>query len=224
MNETKALLLNIFRLTLAISNNNQNEAVSTFSNILDGVIVHNIADQFGNISSISNVDDDGIKLVINEDKLAINEVVTQVTVPVVSGQTAYNFQTNVNDIQDDEEEEEEEDNVEVVEEEEDHNVEVVEEEEDHNVEVVEEEEDDNVEVVEEEEDDAEVMEVEQDQEEEEVDQDQEEEVELNLEPVRIRKVLYWKDLDNGDLYSYLPNDEVGDLVGSYIDGKLTLNQ
>jgi flagellar biosynthesis GTPase FlhF len=46
-----------------------------------------------------------------------------------------------------------------------------------------------------------------------------EEVELNLEPVRIKKVIYWKDTDSGDLYAYLPDDEVGDKVGSYVDGK-----
>ena len=224
MNETKALLLNIFRLTLAISNHNQNEAISTFSNILDGVIV--LDGHFGDISSISNVDDDGIKLVINEEKLVNNEEPVQVAVPVVSGQTTYNFPANVNDIQDNrtmeetkdgeddlEDDEVVEDDDEVVEEEQEDD-EVVED--DH--EVVEEEQEDDVEddevVEEEQEDDVEVVEVEQ----------EEEEVELNLEPVRIKKVLYWKDLDNGDLYSYLPNDEVGDLVGSYMDGKLILNQ
>lgn len=46
-----------------------------------------------------------------------------------------------------------------------------------------------------------------------------EEVELNLEPVRIKKVIYWKDTDSGDLYAYLPEDEVGDKVGSYVNGK-----
>lgn len=46
-----------------------------------------------------------------------------------------------------------------------------------------------------------------------------EEIELNLEPVRIKKVIYWKDSDSGDLYAYLPEDEVGDKVGSYVNGK-----
>jgi hypothetical protein len=45
-----------------------------------------------------------------------------------------------------------------------------------------------------------------------------EEVELDLEPVRIRKVIYWKDKETGDLYQYLPDDEVGDKVGSYVNG------
>jgi hypothetical protein len=47
-------------------------------------------------------------------------------------------------------------------------------------------------------------------------QPEEEEIELNLEPVRIKKILYWKDSDNGDLYTYLPNDEVGDKIGALI--------
>jgi hypothetical protein len=49
-------------------------------------------------------------------------------------------------------------------------------------------------------------------------EEEEEEVELDLEPVRIRKVIYWKDKENGDLYQYLPDDEVGDKVGSYVNG------
>jgi hypothetical protein len=59
-------------------------------------------------------------------------------------------------------------------------------------------------------------------EEEEVPAEEEEvpadEVELDLEPVRIRKVIYWKDKESGDLYQYLPDDEVGDKVGSYVNG------
>ena len=48
---------------------------------------------------------------------------------------------------------------------------------------------------------------------------EDEAVELNLEPVRIKKVIYWKDTDSGDLYAYLPEDEVGDKVGAYVNGK-----
>jgi hypothetical protein len=47
---------------------------------------------------------------------------------------------------------------------------------------------------------------------------EEEEIALDLEPVRIRKVIYWKDTASGDLYQYLPDDEVGDKVGSYVNG------
>ena len=47
-----------------------------------------------------------------------------------------------------------------------------------------------------------------------------EEVELDLEPVRIKKVMYWKDVNSGDIYTYIPEDEgVGDKVGTYVDGK-----
>lgn len=42
-----------------------------------------------------------------------------------------------------------------------------------------------------------------------------------LEVVRIRKVLYWKDTETGDLYAYMPEDEVGDKVGKIEDGKPT---
>ena len=52
---------------------------------------------------------------------------------------------------------------------------------------------------------------------------EEETVELNLEPVRIKKVIYWKDADSGDLYAYLPDDQVGDKVGAYVNGKPVLN-
>jgi hypothetical protein len=51
-------------------------------------------------------------------------------------------------------------------------------------------------------------------------EDAEEEVELDLEPVRIKKVMYWKDVNSGDIYTYIPEDEgVGDKVGTYVDGK-----
>jgi hypothetical protein len=51
-------------------------------------------------------------------------------------------------------------------------------------------------------------------------EDVDEEVDLELEPVRIKKVMYWKDINSGDIYTYLPEDEgVGDKVGTYVDGK-----
>jgi hypothetical protein len=61
-------------------------------------------------------------------------------------------------------------------------------------------------------------EAEEAEEEEEGSAEAEEEVALNLEPVRIRKIIYWKDVDSGDLYQYLPDDEVGEKVGGYING------
>jgi len=49
--------------------------------------------------------------------------------------------------------------------------------------------------------------------------EEEEEQELELVPVRIKKVTYWKDETTGDIYQYLPDDECGDKVGMYVDGK-----
>jgi len=61
---------------------------------------------------------------------------------------------------------------------------------------------------------------EEEQEAEEEEQEQsEEEVELDLEPVRIKKIIYWRDVNSGDIYQCLPEDEVGDRVGRYVDGK-----
>ena len=50
-------------------------------------------------------------------------------------------------------------------------------------------------------------------------EEEEEVVELDLEPVRIKKIIYWKDVNSGDIYESLPDDEVGDKVGQYVDGK-----
>jgi len=70
---------------------------------------------------------------------------------------------------------------------------------------------------EDEEAEAEVAEEEVEEEEEEVEVEEEEE--LQLVPVRIKKVTYWKDELSGDIYQYLPDDECGDKVGTYVDGK-----
>ena len=48
---------------------------------------------------------------------------------------------------------------------------------------------------------------------------EEEEQELDLVPVRIKKVTYWKDELTGDIYQYIADDECGDKVGTYVDGK-----
>jgi len=79
-------------------------------------------------------------------------------------------------------------------------------------------EDDEVEEEAEEEEEEEVEE--EAEEEEEV---EEEEEELQLVPVRIKKVTYWKDELTEDIYQYLPNDECGHKVGTYIDGKPVFN-
>jgi hypothetical protein len=99
----------------------------------------------------------------------------------------------------------EEEDDELVEEEE----EVAEEEED---EVAEEEEEEEEEVADEEEEEGVDVKAKEDEEEEEV-------LELDLEPVRIKKTIYWKDVNSGDIYEMLPEDEVGDIVGKYVDGK-----
>ena len=202
--ETKALLLNVFRLTLAVSEKRESDAINTFSNILDGIIVQNIDNAVLDISSIANEENnhvDEINLVIQEDTDGDNKPLTTETSfhPLISKKGEKNGMEEELVVEDEqhnlvEEEEEEEEDLE--EEEED-----LEEEEEDLEEVIEEEEEELEEVIEEEE-------------------EEEEEVELNLEPVRIKKTLYWKDLDNGDLYTYLPDDEVGDLIGAYKDGKI----
>ena len=65
----------------------------------------------------------------------------------------------------------------------------------------------------------EVAEEEEEVAEEEEEVAEEEVVELDLEPVRIKKIIYWKDVNSGDIYESLPDDEVGDKVGQYVDGK-----
>jgi hypothetical protein len=69
--------------------------------------------------------------------------------------------------------------------------------------------------------DEEADEEEADEEVDEADEEEaeEEEEELQLVPVRIKKVTYWKDELSGDIYQYLPDDECGDKVGTYVDGK-----
>lgn len=189
-NETKALLLNIFRMTLAVSEKRTDDAIQSFSVILDSVILPNINGALGDISSIDNVDD-GINLVIQE----VQEPDVPATTSTSGGMPnagPYNFTAQTNDV------DTEDDNVSTVE------TETSDEEEE---EVASEEEVVASEAVVEEE------------EEELVEEEEEEEVELNLEPVRIKKILYWKDIDTGDLYTYLPDDEVGDKIGSYVDGK-----
>lgn len=80
----------------------------------------------------------------------------------------------------------------------------------------EEEAEDDDEVEEEQEEDVEEGETEEEEQEEENE-------ELQLIPVRIKKVTYWKDELTGDIYQYLPNDECGHKVGTYIDDKPVFN-
>jgi hypothetical protein len=115
-------------------------------------------------------------------------------------------------------EEEEEEEEEVVE------VEGVEEEEEEEEETVEEEEEDEetVEVVEgEEEEEEEVVEVEE-EEEETVEVEEEEEVEYFEVSIKGKRY-YTSDLQNGEIYSMIADDEIGDLVGRFVKGVSKFN-
>ena len=137
---------------------------------------------------------------------------------------------------DEEEEEEEEENVveteqqQVVEEEEEEE-EVVEEEEEEGEEeeVVEEEEEE--EVVEEEEEEEEVVEEEEGEEEEEEEEEEgeeeegeEEEEEAVYEVVIKGKKYYTTDEKNGDVYSITEDEDIGDCVGKFVNGKFKKNK
>ena len=124
--------------------------------------------------------------------------------------------------------EEEEEVVEVEEEEEEETVEVAEEEEEEEVvEVVEgEEEEAEEEEVAEEEEEEEVVEVEgvEEEEEEEETVEVEEEEEVEYFEVSIKgKRYYTSDLQNGEIYSMIADDEIGDLVGRFVKGVSKFN-
>jgi len=72
---------------------------------------------------------------------------------------------------------------------------------------------------EEEEEDAEGEE-EEDAEGEEEDAEGEEEEGLEVETIKINKIYYWKDVNSNDVYTCVPpDDDVGDKVGTYKNGK-----
>ena len=85
----------------------------------------------------------------------------------------------------------------------------------------EEEEDAEGEVVEEE--DAEGEEVEEeDAEGEDAEEEAEGEEGLEVETIKINKIYYWKDVNSDDVYTCVPpDDDVGDKVGTYKNGKFT---
>jgi hypothetical protein len=209
--ETKALLLNLFRLSIALTEKRSEDAVQVVSTIIDNFILSNNTEALGDISAVSAYGDE-IDIVVQEireqENLAVSEHVIQ---------TPYSFAKNTNEVKkepnttaqqkiDNQNSEHVPENTCVSESE----VQSEDESEEEESEVQPEEESE----VQPEEDESEV----QPKDESEV-QPEEEEIELNLEPVRIKKILYWKDSDNGDLYTYLPNDEVGDKIGAYVDGK-----
>jgi hypothetical protein len=221
--ETKALLLNLFRLSIALTEKRSEDAVQVVSTIIDNFILSKNTEALGDISAVSAYGDE-IDIVVQEireqENLAVSEHVIQ---------TPYSFAKNTNEVKKEpntttqqkidnqnsehvpentcvsESEVQSEDESEEDESEEDESEEDESEEDESEVQPEEESE------VQPEEDESEV----QPKDESEV-QPEEEEIELNLEPVRIKKILYWKDSDNGDLYTYLPNDEVGDKIGALI--------
>ena len=208
--EVKNLLKDVFRLVIALNKDDQPQALSAFSSILDTAITDEYADMpaLESVPAVSRT----LFRPVHADTSELEEVFCPsaslaARAPVVA-------QVNHDDdvhlvisekvVTDDE--------LSVIEPSE---VVDVPDGDDEGVEAVEIDEDGNEVAAEEEEavDEEEV--VDEAEEEEAAD---EEEVELDLEPVRIRKVIYWKDKESGDLYQYLPDDEVGDKVGSYVNG------
>jgi hypothetical protein len=193
--ESKKILLNAFRLAIAVSERRADDATLAYSNILDSTLYAN--DDF---------DDDMPPLIpIAKPESNINLVISEIEqMPLSSFSNAgppnadnYDDEASVEQEQEQEQEQE-------------HSQE----------ETGEEVEEDEGEEDEGEEDEGEEEEGEEEEGEEEVEEaEEEDEEELELEPVRIKKVIYWKDSKSGDIYVCLPEDEVGDKVGRYVDGK-----
>lgn len=195
-NESKKILLNAFRLALAVSEKRTEDATVAYSNILDSAL-----------SQASDSDDDDMPPLISlgkpesNIKLVISEIEQQQQTQhhdqapyVFANQSAtddYEDEPMVETLGQDKSDTEEESTVE------------------------EEEEEIEVTVVNAEEEEVEESVVDAEEE----DEAEEEVEELELEPVRIKKVIYWKDSKSGDIYVSLPEDEVGDKVGRYVDGK-----
>ena len=222
--ESKELLVKIFRLTLATAERRPEDAVTAFSDILDSAIECPAVECpavecCNNISEISHHDsmyddmpalvpiqrsfapsfnpftDDEVKLVISEEPVAAKPL--SVDYNVADGTRVVYASAAAVETQEEEaaaaaDEEQEEEAAAADEEQE--------------------------EAAEEEEEEEEAADEEQ---EEEAGEEQEEDAgeELQLVPVRIKKVTYWKDELTGDIYQYLPDDECGDKVGTYVDGK-----
>ena len=217
--ETKALLINIFRLSMAVAEKRTGDAIDAYSKIVDTAVTDSfVNDSFGNdafdddempelipfvqathddipqLIPVYKTDSPDIDLIISEIKTAV-PTLESTTVFGESGKTTSSaplpsvFNCD-------------EDNI------------AIDEDFDVDASAADEESADEESASDEEE--------EEEEEEEEVEEEEEAEeeaVELDLEPVRIKKVIYWKDVNSGDIYTSLPNDEVGDKVGSYVDGK-----
>lgn len=196
--EVKNLLKDVFRLVIALNKDDQTQALSAFSSILDTAITDEYADMptLEQVPAVSRT----LFRPIHADMSELEEVFRP-SVPRAPVVAQVNHDDDVHLVIS--EKVEPDDELSVIEQSEVINVPDGDDEE---VEAVEIDEDGN-EVPAEEEAAADEEEAVAD-----------EEVELDLEPVRIRKVIYWKDKETGDLYQYLPDDEVGDKVGSYVNG------
>jgi len=222
--EKKALLVNVFRLSLAVAEKRSYDAVEAYSNIVDGAFTDD--DDYDDLPPLVPLTETkgsspDIDLVISEMPSEIMKDDSFVTKRFGVGASNYlgqqrfaaDFDSGLNDCVasvSDQEDEESDADEEVDEEEATANAEE-----------------------EEEEEAEETADAEDDEEELEAtatatatatadataDAEEVEAVELEVDIVRIKKVLYWKDVNSGDIYSCLPDDEVGEKVGRYIDGK-----
>jgi len=225
-NESKKILLNAFRLALAVSEKRQDDATIAYSNILDSALLTHSDDD-------SDDDDMPPLIPLCKPESNINLVISEIeqsqqqaqewaqgsgtrpvpyafayaSPPYAEADCTSDYEDGVgSDVPGTGAEEAVESVMKKV---------VVSAEEEEVV-AESEEEADEEEADEEEADEEEADEEEAEEEEEEV---EELELELELEPVRIKKVIYWKDSKSGDIYVCLPEDEVGDKVGRYVDGK-----
>jgi hypothetical protein len=204
--ESKKILLNAFRLAIAVSEKRADDATLAYSNILDSTLYADDSDDdMPSLIPLANPESN-INLVISEieqgqkQPLHVPYSFSSVPSAFASVPPAY---ASVPDVSADADSYEDEALVEEL-----------------GHEKSDTESDEEVEVAkgvatEEEEGEEE----EEEGEEEEVGEEEEEVEELELEPVRIKKVIYWKDSKSGDIYVCLPEDEVGDKVGRYVDGK-----
>ena len=203
--ETKELLIQLFRLTLASSEKRTEDSVQAFSNILDVTLPS--ADQKKEVLVNDLCNPSQIDLIISEINAPLDCSPVQAS------------NCSVNDLYDNYSEEDDGSDAssdKVISEAEDAEASVTEagvaEASVAEASVAEA----NVEVAEADVEEADVAITEEEQEEE---KEEEEEEALEVEPVRIRKIIYWKDINTGYIYTYLPDDEVGEKVGAYVGGK-----
>ena len=196
--ETKAMLIQLFRLTLAVKEQRTEDAVRAFTTILDSslepVAVPAVAG--ADINDVASEADGDVQLIISETApppapIAVAEPLVHRSFQLNTVGSAFDNKSELSSISGDEA-------------------------------------DEDVSVAEMVEPGAEEAESDAEEGEESgleegsclEEESGAEEVDLELEPVRIKKLMYWKDVNSGDIYTYLPEDEgVGDKVGTYVDGK-----